>query len=265
MNKILPIVTLLLICLNFSSNIAHGIVNYPLITDSFAEEYLNNKIISEPISSSDTTETITDTFSEKILSSNIVFVSIQKPEITDKLITDSFIKKHKNETYTKEYKLTDSFAENRLCHHKSIVYPRKKYNFLNINKLAVKIKPKNYFSTKMQQQEGDILDFIVIEDVKKEGNVIIPQNSTIKGRIETISPNMAKGVPADLTIGNFNYKNIEFSGTIKQTGARRYYWIAPIAFVLNTVFFGTGYPMWIIRGGHAKIKPNQIFEIFISE
>lgn len=186
-------------------------------------------------------------------------------EIQDILIDKSFIKEHSKLPDTEYTPVYDNFAEANLVDFSQISYKKKIYDFENINHIKIKIKSKKLISTKNLDGEGQIVDFVVAEDVIVNDKIIIPKESVIQARVETISPNMSRGIPADLVIGSFKYKKYNLDGEISKTGANRLYWILPIAFAANTIFFGSGYILWAIRGGHAKFKPNQIFEINLPE
>ena len=210
---------------------------------------------------------ITDDFAENFLSQakkeneNKVFV---KP-ISDSLIDEKFQLKYSKDIYQIKNVITDDFSEKYLSEYKNVVYLPKKYDFLSLNKIIVKIKPKKYYSTRMKIDEGKRLEFVVIDDVYVNNKLLIPKNSIITGRIEMISLNKPKGVPSDLIIGNFLFKDISLDGNIQKTGAKRYYWVMPAAFALNSVFFVLGYPLWAVRGGHAKLTTHQKFEIYILD
>lgn len=209
---------------------------------------------------------IIDDFAEIYLKDKYSDVYFVKTDITDELTDVVFCLRYGSEKYQKKFlkqEIKDDFAERYLKKHKKEIYVRKKYDFSNMNNVVVKISPVKYFSTKMNVNEGTNIYFRVVEDVKKNNQVIIPKNAIITGRVELISQNNAKGIPADLIVGNFKYKATPLSGNIEKTGSKRYYWVMPAAFVLNTLFFATGYPLWAVRGGHAKLKPKQVYEIYL--
>ncbi len=198
--------------------------------------------------------------------------SLQIPQININYINDplvdniTFLSKNPKSCISPNNSLIeDDFVKSHLVKFANVSYHKKIYNFENLNHTIVKICAKNFVSTKFLKSEGQIIEFITTEDVIQNKKVIIPKNSVITARVETISPNMSRGIPADLIIGNFKYGNINLEGEISKTGASRIYWIIPLAFIANTLFYGSGYILWIIRGGHAKLKPNQIYEIAMPD
>lgn len=125
---------------------------------------------------------------------------------------------------------------------------------------TIKIKIKNYLTTKSFPKEGEMVEFETIEDVKIR-NVLYKKGTTIKGRIENISQNESYGVPADMILSNFKLGEISLAGDIEKAGANRTLWLRPVVWVTSS-FFGAGYLLIPIRGGHAKIRPEEVFEIY---
>lgn len=124
------------------------------------------------------------------------------------------------------------------------------------NETSYKIKIKEALTTKNKKlKEGDYIDFILIEDtsIDKKGTII-------KARIENISQNNSYGVPASISISNFKINNNLIEGAIEKTGANRAIWLYPTTYFLS-LFFGIGVLLIPIRGGHAKLKPNEIYII----
>lgn len=125
----------------------------------------------------------------------------------------------------------------------------------------IKIKIKSNFSTRKKVDEGDALDFEIAEDILINGKKY-SKGTNVKARIETLSLNYSMGVPADVVVGNFYLDNILLNGEISKTGANRGLWLRPSVYIFSS-FFGMGLLLIPIRGGHAKIKTNEIFELQI--
>lgn len=126
----------------------------------------------------------------------------------------------------------------------------------------IKIAPLNYYTTKRNLHEGDWVDFILAQDVNF-AKMTYKKGTIIKARIETLSQNGAYGVPADLVVGNFTLpNNYILNGTITKQGANRAIWVYPTGYILSFFFF-VGLPIFAIRGGHAKLHPEKVYEIEI--
>lgn len=231
------------------------------------DKKINTVKLQAQISINRSNSEIKDFLAENYLDKNIKIPENIFTPIQDSLLNYDFIEKYSALHFEKPVNtpIYDDFAIENLASFKDVVYKKKVYDFENLNHIIIKIKAKEYISTKYLKEEGQSVDFVAVEDVIHNGKIIIPQNSLIKARIETISPNMSRGIPADLVIGHFHYKNIDLDGEISRTGANRVYWVVPVAFIANSLFLGTGYILWAIRGGHAKVKTNQIFEITLPQ
>lgn len=141
------------------------------------------------------------------------------------------------------------------------------YDFSNILQNPVQIRPVEIIDTKNNPTEGTFVKFLTTSTAKLPNNVVLPENTEVLGRIETVSLNNTTGVPADIIVGNFSVKNnkkIKFTGRIEKTGANRALWVFPIyAIASNATIFAT--PLMIfyfIRGGHAKIKPEESYTVY---
>lgn len=183
---------------------------------------------------------ISDDFVEKTLDKNLQIKTVEKTVIKDDLIT--LISKDK-------------------------LGPRKKklVVFDNSSVQEVPVKIIESFSTKNSNEidEGDFIFFETLKDVTLKGK-LFPKGTQVKARIEMISMNDKKGVPADLIVGNFQIDEIVLDGEITKVGANRSLWIYPLSYVMS-FFVGTGVFLQLIRGGHAKISPSEVFVLYVQK
>lgn len=136
-------------------------------------------------------------------------------------------------------------------------------NILQDSQKEIKVKIKNKYSTKDNFNEGEYIDFITLEDAKIK-NKNYPKGSTVKARIETVSQNKSWGVPSDLVVGNFTLNGNKLTGEILKTGANRSLWVYP-AVIAGCMFLGAGLLLIPIRGGHAKIRPSEVYTLRTTE
>lgn len=134
----------------------------------------------------------------------------------------------------------------------------------------VYISPEELLSTKSKKfHEGKIINFFVAEDYYIGDKLEFAKGTPVIGRVELISKNDIMGVPADLIIGNFLIKNgnktVKLEGSISQIGANRAVWVGPTGYVLGVITLGVGCSVWLIRGGHAKIKPGELYAVVYSK
>lgn len=144
-------------------------------------------------------------------------------------------------------------------------------DFTNVSHVAkvvssnepVEVRILQPFTTKNKPIEGDFLQFVTTKDITYK-NKIYPAGTPVKARIETVSQNDVWGVPADLVLGNFVMNDIHLVGEVSKTGAKRVLWVRPLA-ILSGVFTGAGFFFIFMRGGHAKINPEDTYTVYLPE
>lgn len=224
--------------------------------------------------------TIKDDFAEKTLSKEMHIKSLQYQNIQDDfveqtinktlkpktlktvIIEDTFAQKNTNKNqYSKP---NVQFDEQLITTSTKTTTPRKILLITeDENSTPIKIRIKKYLSSKHKVDEGDYVEFETVADtiINKKN---YPAGTIIKGRIETLSLNKIWGVPSDLTVGNFSIDGKPLNGEISKTGANRSLWLYPTVY-MTTFFFGVGLLLIPIRGGHAKIKPQQIYTVYYQQ
>lgn len=202
--------------------------------------------------------TIQDDFAYKTLNSNLKVNKIEKSLIIDDfalrtLNSDLQIKKVSNPIQV------DNLAKKL---DKNITTDKKVENtkVYNTSFETIKISPIKNYTTK-NSLLGDKLDFVLMNDVKIN-NVLYKKGHQISAKVENISQNGAYGVPSDVVIGNFTIEKQVLDGNITKQGANRSIWVYPTAYILLP-FFGVGLFILPIRGGHAKLCSNKVYEIDI--
>ena len=222
---------------------------YCTIRDDFAEKTLSReqkiKYAQLPV--------IEDTFVNKTLDNNL------KPKLVKvNIINDKFAENNKNKNQYR--KPTVDFNEQKVIVSQKPAQVKKVAIYSDGESIPVKICIKKYFSTRQKIDEGDFLEFETLSEVKIK-HKIYPVGTTVKARIETISYNKSMGVPSDLVVGNFSIDNTPLIGEINKIWANRSLWLYPTVY-LTSCFFGAGLLLIPIRGGHAKIKPNQYYTAY---
>ena len=220
---------------------------YCSINDDFVEKTLSNqsfKTVQSPI--------IKDTFVEQTIDKKLY-----PKVIKETMITDSFAESNKNKN---QYSKPNVKFEEQVIPTSNKIQTKIVKDVVKEDLVPIKIRIKNLLSTRQKIDEGDFLEFETLADTKIN-NKTYPSGSTVKARIETISYNKIWGVPSDLVVGNFSIENIPLNGEISKTGANRSLWLYPTIYI-TTVFFGVGLLLVPIRGGHAKIKPKQIYTVY---
>lgn len=223
---------------------------YSIIDDEFVQRSLPKTL---KIQNYEKLE-IEDFFVEKTLNKNLKIKQVKNNNIVDE-----FALSNKNKNIYSKPKV--DFSEQVIVSNKAIK-PNVAVARFDDNSLPIQIAVKKSFSTKQKIDEGDYIEFETLSDVKIK-NKTYPKGSTVMARVETLSLNKIWGVPSDLTVGNFSLDNNLLFGEINKTGANRSFWLYPTVYV-TSCFFGIGLLLIPIRGGHAKIKPNQTYTVYYN-
>lgn len=223
---------------------------------------------------------ISDSFADGSLDKTIPYPNPKVINITDEFAENSL--KNCRPTKVRVRIITDEFAESNKAKNEPLIGPVDLHEFLpkhtsqdyanykkkivadRSNLKQVEIKVRFFLSTSDSDiEEGDFVEFETLKPVTIKDKTY-PKGTLVKGRIETISKNKTKGVPADIVVGNFTIDNHKLIGEIAKTGANRSLWVYP-ASCAGACFFGLGALLLFIRGGHAKISPTERFILHLNQ
>ncbi len=198
----------------------------------------------------------------KYLDKNLTISKQQYEPIKDNFAQNSLNKNLKIKLQ-KQNTIKDEFVEQTLPKNLKIQKQNQKNNKENagyIEPSILKFSPVKYYSTRFNLQEGKYINLILVQDFTYK-NKIFKKGTRLKARVENINPNGIYGLPSDLVIGNFTLEdNTKLEGEFTTRGANRSLWVYPTIHTLS-MFFGMGYVFIPIRGGHAKLKPQNIYEV----
>ena len=207
-------------------------------------------------------ESIYDDFVQNSLDSNLKIKKEKYTPLVDDFASNSLSSNLKIQK-EKQEPIHDDLVKN-LKNINFVYYDKnQKFDFSKATIQKAKIRVTKYHTTRKNLQEGQYIDFELIQDININ-NKTYKKGSLIKARVENISPNLAYGTPADIVIDNFVLANeVKLTGQIQEKGANRAIWVYPLAYT-TSMFFGIGLLAYTIRGGHAKLKPTKIYEINID-
>lgn len=244
------------------------LINLPAFAGELIEDALvNNTLKGKPLKAvASSTELINDTFAEKSLK-NLPCKSEQSSKnVEDELVNKTLLSakypiKKQEDTY-----INDTLADKTL---KNVSAKPKKaklnFDFELVKQIPVKIAITNSITSKKDLTEGQELNFKVLDDVKLNNNLTLKKDSLVTGKLETISLNQAFGVPADILVDDFklvsNQSEISLDGSIHKIGANRSLWVYPAGYI-GCFFFGAGLLLFPIRGGHAKIRTKDVYQVY---
>lgn len=142
----------------------------------------------------------------------------------------------------------------------------KKFDFEALDQIPIKLSISDEVNTKKELLEGQKLTFKVVEDVQIDKSTTIKKGSIVSSKLGTVCLNQAFGTPADVIIEEFkiNYetREIPLEGRIQKTGANRALWVYPVGYTTGVMFLGLGFLLFCVRGGHAKLKPSEVYTVY---
>lgn len=135
-----------------------------------------------------------------------------------------------------------------------------KYDYTDVDKIPIKLQIQTPITTKNDSiVEGQLIDFVVREDVKYNHRVVIPKGTKATAVIQTYQSRGMNGIPAIIVLDDFEIPNLDKSKLkddyIKR-GQDRSYIVFPIKWALTLIPFA-GYSTNLILGGHAHIKKKH--------
>ena len=135
-----------------------------------------------------------------------------------------------------------------------------KYDYTEVDKVPIKLQIQTPITTKNDSiVEGQVIDFLVREDVKYNYKVVVPKGTKVTAVVQTYQSRGMNGIPAIIVLDDFEIPNLDKSKLkddyIKR-GQDRSYIVFPIKWALTLIPFA-GYSTNLILGGHAHIKKKH--------
>lgn len=138
------------------------------------------------------------------------------------------------------------------------------YNYQSTFSVPIKMSITEDFSTKEPINEGEKLQFKVVENVFVNNTKILEKDTIINAKIETIITSGMNGFPDEIILNNFEIpgiKNSQIRNEYIKTGQNRAFWVYPLKWALTPIPF-VGSLTNLIKGGHAQIKTDDIITIY---
>lgn len=160
---------------------------------------------------------------------------------------------------------TNDIVMDELLKSKNIKTPiiNKSYNYEDLEYKSIKLRIINEVKTELDLNDGDKLCFEVTQPVYYKGQKLAEKDEIVYAQVETVIKNGMNGIPASIIIGNFQFANIppqKLQDEIEIYGADLSWLVFPLKWAL-TFLPPTGSLTNFIKGGHAKIKENDIVTI----
>ncbi len=154
----------------------------------------------------------------------------------------------------------DEFVKDLIPEEKT----EKNYNYENVQRTFINIKIKEQVNSEKELYEGQIVDFIVDNNVFIKKQLLIKRNTVVKAKVNTIITSGMNGIPASIIFSDFEIPNINkanLSPTLEIFGQDRSLFVFPLKWVL-TPLPPSGSLTNFIKGGKVKIKTNKLYTIY---
>lgn len=126
--------------------------------------------------------------------------------------------------------------------------------------IPVQIKPEKKISTaESKLQEGDIVNFVILNDIYQNSKLYIKSGEKVSGTITNLKPNNFLYEPAEIYIENFHTKDsigkpVKLDGIIYKKGND---------YGMLTQFIP--FPCFAIKGGQARLRPKKdVFKLYLE-
>jgi len=161
--------------------------------------------------------------------------------------------------------LTDDFVDSTIKQQyspKPVIHT--KYDYTETNKIAIKLAITQNVKSEKELSEGQILNFVIKEDVFLDDKIVIHKDTPVTARVETLIKNGMNGIPATIILGDFKIQDIK-KGQLTEfyeiEGQDRSIIVFPLKWAL-TILPPSGSLTNFIKGGHAKIKTKKPITIY---
>ncbi len=140
-----------------------------------------------------------------------------------------------------------------------------KYDYKDTKKIRIELSVIADINSEKDIYEGQTIVFRVLNDVWYKGRCLAKKGELVYAKVETIISSGMNGIPASIIFGDFKFNNIEKNqliDTYETYGQDRSLWVYPLKWAL-TILPPTGSLTNFIKGGHAKLKTNDVVEIYV--
>jgi len=195
----------------------------------------------------------------------------QKPLIEDGVVQQAFEGKTFYRPGFKAIMHEDKYINDKFV-GKKYEKPAVHYKIIDENSQIVKISVHSAKVIDLKKEPVKLnqrLDFRVVEDVYRGGEIFIKKDTPVNAVVELVSKSDRFGDPQELELGRFSIKDvkgavIELDGCIRKEGANRGKWAKPLYYAgLSASVFGTPLLLcYFVKGGKVKISPAQKFDFY---
>ena len=138
------------------------------------------------------------------------------------------------------------------------------FDYQSTKRIPIKLQIINPVKSEKDLYEGQILEFMVKNNVRYENKFVAKSGDKVTAEVETVIANGMNGIPASIIVGKFDINGIrqtQITTNYEKYGLDLSLLVFPIKWAL-TPFPPTGSLTNFIKGGHAKIKQNDTITIY---
>lgn len=143
-------------------------------------------------------------------------------------------------------------------------YKPYKYNYEDVYAIPIRLAVISNINSEREIQEGQDIVFVVQNNVYHHGHKIAKKGDRVYAKVGAILKSGMNGIPASIIFNDFKFEGLE-SGKITDSyekfGQDRSLWVYPLKWLL-TPLPPTGTLTNLIKGGHAKLKTRDVFEVY---
>lgn len=143
-------------------------------------------------------------------------------------------------------------------------YKPYKYNYESTKSIPIRLAIISDINSEKEVTEGQNVVFTVQNNVYYKGRKILSKGDLAHAKVHTIIKSGMNGIPASIVFGDFKFENLEnakITNSYEKFGQDRSLWVFPLKWAL-TPLPPSGTLTNFIKGGHAKLKTKEVFEIY---
>lgn len=138
------------------------------------------------------------------------------------------------------------------------------HDFSDTNAIPIELSVLNEINTKNIIPDGSEIKLKANKTVYYNNQRIISKGEIVTARLGNMITSGMNGFPAEILLEDFQIPNIDSKQLMDvyvKKGCNRCFWVYPLKWSL-TLIPPTGSLTNLIKGGHAKIKPNDTITIY---
>ena len=142
--------------------------------------------------------------------------------------------------------------------------PNLNYNFEGTDVIEIRLLINDPIKSEKDVYEGQPVTFRIASNVHYKGKILVKRHTLVPAKVEVIITSGMNGIPASIIFGSFDIKNLDsrlLTDFYEVRGQDRSLMVYPLKWAL-TILPPSGTLTNFIKGGHAKLKTNNIIKLY---